>query len=209
MEMHIEKPTDFDIWPLAAGKREDTEKASAVMSSNIFDDDYLTRLRNGHEETAKHFDAYFRRMLRIKLWPKFGRTVKEDLMDEVMAAAMEKILAGEPRDPARLAAYVRAICTNLARRADPNANHPADFNFDQISDRSLSAEEQMILQEKARSVRSVLTSLKSRDRLILIDLFFNELHRDEVCRKYDVSREQLRLILFRARARFQKKWPTQ
>ena len=188
METHIEKPTGFKIWPLAAVQQEGKGKATAVMSSNIFDDDYLTRLRNGHEETAKHFDAYFRRMLRIKLWPKFGRSVKEDLMDDVMAAAMEKILAGEPRDPACLA---------------------ADFNFDQISDRALTAEEQMILQEKARNVRSVLTTLKSRDRLILIDLFFNELHRDEVCRKYNVSREQLRLILFRARARFQKKWPAQ
>ena len=209
METHIEKPTGFKIWPLAAVQQEGKGKATAVMSSNIFDDDYLTRLRNGHEETAKHFDAYFRRMLRIKLWPKFGRSVKEDLMDDVMAAAMEKILAGEPRDPACLAAYVRAICTNLAKRADPNPNQAADFNFDQISDRALTAEEQMILQEKARNVRSVLTTLKSRDRLILIDLFFNELHRDEVCRKYNVSREQLRLILFRARARFQKKWPAQ
>ncbi len=88
----------------------------------------------------------------------------------------------------------------------PSTNHNSDFDFDHISDRALTAEEQMISKERARSVRAVLTSLKSRDRLILVDLFYNDLEREEVCRKYKVSREQLRLILFRARGRFQKKW---
>ena len=95
METHIEKPSSFSIWPLAAME----EKPNAVMSSNIFDANYLTRLRSGDEETAKHFDTYFRRMLRIKLWAKFGRTVQDDLMEDALAAALEKILNGEPRDP--------------------------------------------------------------------------------------------------------------
>jgi RNA polymerase sigma factor (sigma-70 family) len=202
METHIEKPSSFSIWPLAAME----EKPNAVMSSNIFDANYLTRLRSGDEETAKHFNTYFRRMLRIKLWAKFGRTVQDDLMEDVLAAALEKILNGEPRDPSCLAAYVRGICANLAKRPDPNTNRGSDFNFEHISDRALTAEEQMISRERARTVRAVLTSLKTRDRLILIDLFYNDLHREEVCRRYKVSREQLRLILFRARGRFQKKW---
>lgn len=201
MEMNIEKRDDVKIWPVPEVK----EKLK-VMSSNIFDEGYLMRLRAGDEETAKHFNDYFRRMLRIKLWAKYGRTVKNDLMDDVMAAALEKILNGEPRDPSCLAAYVRGICANLARR--PNASSKqSDLNFEQLSDQSRSAEDELIARERARTVRSVLTSLKDRDRLILIDLFYNDLHRDQVCVKYKVNREQLRLILFRARARFQKKWP--
>jgi RNA polymerase sigma factor (sigma-70 family) len=202
MEMNIEKHADVSICPLLAAK----EKPTRVMSSNIFDESYLLRLRAGDEETAKHFNDYFRRMLRIKLWAKYGRTVKNDLMDDVMAAALEKILNGEPRNPACLAAYVRGICANLARR--PNASSKqSDINFELVSDHARSAEEDLISREKARAVRAVLTSLKSRDRLILVDLFYNDLHRDQVCLKYKVNREQLRLILFRARARFQKKWP--
>ena len=128
-------------------------------------------------------------------------------MDDVMAAALEKILNGEPRDPSCLAAYVRGICANLTKRPNTSASQHSDFDFEQISDHSRSAEEDLISRERARTVRSVLTSLKTRDRLILVDLFYNDLHRDQVCLKYKVSREQLRLILFRARARFQKKWP--
>jgi RNA polymerase sigma factor (sigma-70 family) len=204
METNTEKSADLKIWRVAPMGHKTT---ASIMSSSPFDQDYLTRLRRGDEETAKHFNAYFRRMLRIKLWSKFGRAVQTDLMDEIMAAAMEKILAGEPRDPSCLAAYIRGICTNLARHPDPNS-HPtsAAFNLDHLSDRALSAEEQLISKETARTVRMVLTSLKPRDRHILTDLFYNDLDRREVCRKYNVNREQLRLILFRARGRFQKKW---
>jgi RNA polymerase sigma factor (sigma-70 family) len=202
MEMNIEKHDDVKIWPLLEAK----QKSTRVMSSNIFDEGYLMRLRAGDEETAKHFNDYFRRMLRIKLWAKYGHTVKNDLMDDVMAAALEKILNGEPRDPSCLAAYVRGICANLAKRPTLISN-TGEINFEQISDRSRSAEEELISRERAHTVRSVLTSLKPRDRLILVDLFYNDLHRDQVCLKYKVNREQLRLILFRARARFQKRWP--
>ncbi len=176
------------------------------MSSSIFNEAYLLRLRGGDEDTAKHFTAYFRRMLRIKLWAKFGRTVPDDLTDEIMAAALEKILSGEPRDPACLAAYVRGICSHLAKRpVSPNQNG-TEVNLEQISDDSLSAEQELISEETARTVRTVLTTLRPRDRDVLIDLFYNELDREEVCRKHSVNREQLRLILFRARGRFQKKW---
>ncbi len=205
MEANIQKPTSMGVWSSLA-LVEEKPVAGTVTSLNIFDENYLVRLRSGDEDTAKHFDSYFRRMLRIKLWAKYGRTVQDDLADEVMAAALEKILNGEPRDPSCLAAYVRGICANLTKRPDPTAQQGVDFNVDQLSDRAASAEEAMISQERARTVRRVLTSLKPRDRLILVDLFYNEMDRDEVCRKYHVSREQLRLILFRARARFQKRW---
>jgi len=202
METQFVKHTKPEIWSLTPT----AEKRTVVISSNVFDEGYLARPRNGDEETAKHFTSYFRRMLRIKLWAKFGRTVPDDLTDEIMAAALEKILNGEPRDPACLAAYVRGICSNLAKRPVSANRKGTDVNLDHLSDDSLSAEEEMISQETARTVRTVLTTLRPRDRNVLIDLFYNELDRDEVCRKHSVNREQLRLILFRARGRFQKKW---
>jgi len=175
------------------------------QSSIIFDEGYLARLRSGDEDTAKHFNTYFRRLLGIKIWAKFGRADQEEIIDEVMAAAMEKILLGQPRDPANLAAYVRAIAANLAGKPRV-ANCAADFNFDRISDPSRTAEERILEEERAKTVRTVLKNLKPRDRDILVDLFYNELDREEVCRKYAIKRDQLRLVLFRARGRFQEKW---
>jgi DNA-directed RNA polymerase specialized sigma24 family protein len=64
----------------------------------------------------------------------------------------------------------------------------------------------MLVEERAKTVRAVLATLKARDRDILVDLFYRELDRDEVCKQRGVTREQLRLVLFRARGRFQQQW---
>jgi RNA polymerase sigma factor (sigma-70 family) len=176
-----------------------------LQSSSIFDDAYLARLRRGDEETAKHFDSYFRRILKVKLWVRFGHERQEELIDEVMVAAMEKIMSGEPRNAASLPAYVRGICANLARRPSP-ATQDLDLLYDRVPDRGPSPEQTLIAKEKAQIVQEVLGTLKARDRNGLVDLFYHELDRDEVCTKHGVSREQLRLLLFRARKRFQERW---
>ena len=75
MEANIQKPTSMGVWSSLA-LVEEKPVAGTVTSSNIFDENYLVRLRSGDEDTAKHFDSYFRRMLRIKLWAKYGRTVQ-------------------------------------------------------------------------------------------------------------------------------------
>lgn len=184
---------------------EEPRAPSEVLSSHTFDSGYLDRLRGGDEQTARHFSEYFRRMLRIKLWARFGSGLPEDLLNDVMAAAFEKIKDGEPRNPANLPAYVRGICSNLAKKSDPLAQ-VAEVDFETLTDRARTAEEELISRENAHSIRSVLTSLRPRDRRILIDLFYHDVARDAVCRKYKVTRKQLRLIIFRARGRFQKRW---
>ena len=63
METNIEKRIGAGIWPLRlveeeAGHSKESAKflhMRNVMSSNIFDEGYLTRLRSGDEDTAKHF----------------------------------------------------------------------------------------------------------------------------------------------------------
>jgi RNA polymerase sigma factor (sigma-70 family) len=173
-----------------------------------FDEAYLTRLRNGDEETAKHFYTYFKNLLRRWLWGKFTREQEEELIDAAITAAYTKISAGQPRQPARLPAYVTGICVNLTRLAlRPTFNQPGDdIEGVQIADVSRNAEDRLLAQEKAREVRKVLGTLTARDRQILSALFYQGKHRDEVCQAFAIDREQLRLILFRARKRFQENW---
>jgi RNA polymerase sigma factor (sigma-70 family) len=177
----------------------------------VFDDLYLMQLRAGDEDTAKHFDRYFRRLLRLKLWGKFTREREEELIDSVMTAALEKILNGNPRDAACLAAYITGICANLTKRAlRPSFNNiGADPDEIQIANGENNAEEKLLSRERAEGVRRVLGTLGMRDRGVLVDLFYHDTERDEVCRKYRVTRQTLRLIVFRARRRFQSTWRCQ
>jgi RNA polymerase sigma factor (sigma-70 family) len=180
----------------------------AIAKESVFDEGYLRRLRAGDEDTAKHFYRYFRRSLRAQLWGKFGQQQQEDLVDEVMAAAIAKILRGEPRDATRSSAYIRGICSNLARSSmRPSAKMiDVPLDFDRMANPERNAEEKMIQSERAAATAKVLDALNARDREILLDLFYRELPRDEVCHKHGVTRDQLRLLLFRARQKFQECW---
>lgn len=187
-----------------------TEKLEerATHDAVVFDEDYLTRLRRGDDQTAKHFNRYFRAKLRFSLWHRFDGERAADLIDQVMAAALERILKGEPKDATRLVAYVRGICSNLTKkemRGRPLAMR-MDVNLDLLADSAPRADHKLLEQERADAVRKVLETLGQRDRAILVDLFWAELSREEVCEKYKLSRERLRMILFHARRRFEKRW---
>jgi hypothetical protein len=82
-----------------------------------FGGDYLARLRNGDDETLKHFNDHFRRLLRLKFWGQFNREQGEELANGVLAAVREKIAQGEPGDATLLPAFVLRICAALVNSA--------------------------------------------------------------------------------------------
>jgi RNA polymerase sigma factor (sigma-70 family) len=182
-------------------------KREAAKRGAPFDGDYLARLRKGDNDTAHHFNGYFRRLVHSKISGMFDQDREEDLIDKVMTAALERILRGEPRDATRLVAYVYGICSNLTKTAmRPGLKRELDLAPDCLCDGGQSAEERLLAKEKAKAVRNVLDTLNRNDRAVLIDICCHEIPRDEVCRTYNVTREHLRLILFRARRKFQREW---
>jgi len=174
-----------------------------------FDDAYLARLRNNDEETARHFLKHFRRAVGSMLFGKFYRQREVDLAEEVMAAAMERIMAGEPRGGALLPAHVRGVCLNFMRmeidqiRSRPERGHS---DPDKLPGRGKTPDESARTREVAQAVWDVLATLRIRYRNILIDIFYHELDRGEVREKYGKTPEQMRQILFHGRRRFQEEW---
>jgi RNA polymerase sigma factor (sigma-70 family) len=174
-----------------------------------FDDAYLVRLRNNDEATARHFYKHFRKAVGSMLFRKFYRQREEDLADEVMAAVMQRVMEGEPREGAMLAAYVRGVCGNFIRmeierrRSRPQCGHA---DLDQIAAKRKTPEESARAGEVGQAVWAVLGTLRVSHRNILLDVFYHELDRDEVRQKYGKTPAQMRQILFHARRRFQKEW---
>jgi RNA polymerase sigma factor (sigma-70 family) len=173
-----------------------------------FDDEYLSRLRSNDSETAEHFQRHFRRVAGSMLYGRFDRQTEADLVDEVLSAAIEKIMQGEPRDPSALPGYVRGICINVIKKVIRNRSREerVDLNIDRISGKWKTPEEAILERDTAEKVRRVMSVLRPRHQQILLALFFHGLRRDEVCEIYGVTRAQLRLILFHARCKFQKEW---
>ena len=81
-----------------------------------FGEDYLARLRSGDEETLRHFNDHFRRLIRLKFWGRLSSEQAEELADDVMVAAREKIAEGAPDVTNRLAGYIFGICTTLSNK---------------------------------------------------------------------------------------------
>jgi RNA polymerase sigma factor (sigma-70 family) len=177
-------------------------------SVDLFDEAYLQRLRSGDDETARHFDRYFRHRLRVKIRDKFNRQRAADLVDDVMAAAIESILQGKPENADRLPAYIYGICANLTKVAmRPKANREwAQSEFDHVPDSAQTTIEKLQAAETQQAVLEVLRTLRRRDREVLVDLFYHGLSRVETAKKHGVTRNQLRMILFQALKRFKKKW---
>ena len=194
------------------GKGEDRTAVSGSSTdpkAPVFDEAYLRRLRSGDDETARHFDRHFRRLVRARVWGKFNRQIEQDLIDDVMAAAIEKIMQGQPRDATRLAAYIGGILSNSMKRAMRPTRLSTDFvqlDLDRISTGAKTADLRIEEREQAEAVSKTLGTLSRRDREVLVDLFYHDLSRQDVCEKHGVTTDQLRLILFYAIRRFQKKW---
>jgi RNA polymerase sigma-70 factor, ECF subfamily len=198
----------LDTWPGLDWKRPPVEETGGTINGRLFDDAYLERLRSGDDETARHFDIYFRRVIGAKVWGTFNRQREADLIDDVMAAAIQSIMLGKPGSASCLSPYIYGICSNLTRvamrpKVDTEVVH---VDFEHMPDGSKTAVERLQETEIERAVGNVLSSLSRRDREVLVDLFFNGLSRAETSRKHGVTRAQLRTILFHALKRFRKKW---
>ena len=198
--------------------REEQTKAACNTTRNAsgkpveffnFDEDYVTRLRNEHAATWDHFDGYFRPRIRSKLGSQIPWEMVDDVAGDVMLSFIENLKRGEPENPACLAGYVLQICQYKVLetlRKLSNQKTFADVDWELFPGGGRTPQQEYFEGEQTKEIQRILRKLKPRDQNVLLEIFYFKVDRDEVCQKYGVSREQLKLILCRARQRFQKNW---
>jgi len=171
------------------------------MELFVFGEDYVRRLRDGDRETAAHFHAYFRELLLLKLRRRL-RTLEaiDEVRQEVFARSIENL--GRLKDPRKLGAFVNSICNRVL------------MEFYRAEGRTESLEEQSDIADSgnidaafdsARNtarVRRVLETLPERDAEILRAVFLEEADKDEICRRFGIDRDYLRVLLHRAKEKF-------
>ena len=65
-------------------------------------------------------------------------------------------------------------------------------------------EARLLSDERVAAVRRVMAALPPKDRTVLTWLFFEDRDKDEICRRLNVDRNYLRLLVHRAKARFRQ-----
>ena len=178
------------------------------MDFHIFDAAYVDRLTRGDPETELHFSSYFGRLLTSKLRArKVAAPIAEDIRQETFLRVLRQLRRGEGvAQPGAFGAFVSAVCNNvLLETIAKEAKHPAlPQDAPEPADQSIDLDATLITDQRKRAVAKILDSLPAKDREILRLVFLEETDREEVSRRLGVSAEYLRVLLHRAKGKFEE-----
>jgi len=171
------------------------------MELFTFDDDYVRRLREGDRETEEHFYSYFRDLLHAKLRRKLRSTdAIEDVRQEVFRRTLERL--DQLKDGRKLGPFVNTTCNHVLQEYYRQESRAVSLE-DQpdVADTSDLDTAYDTVRNSAR-VRKVLSTLDKRDSDILRAVFLEEGDKEQICKRYGVDRDYLRVLLHRAKAIF-------
>jgi len=170
-----------------------------------FDAKYLENLRNGDSATQKHFADYFGERLRAKLLNRgFAIATLEDISQETLLRVFAAVRNGAVLYPERFGAYVNSVCDRvILEKYREHARHQhLDVDAMELPDGKTSLEAIILRKEKKKIVADILALMPVKKRNILRALIFEQLDREELCARFKVKSDYLRVLLFRAKEDF-------
>jgi RNA polymerase sigma-70 factor, ECF subfamily len=172
----------------------------------IFDAEYVRRLKDGDPDTESRFSTYFERFLSLKLRarrmdPAFAEDVRQETLFRVLKALRQGSGVAQPE---RFGAFVNSVCNNVVLEFGRKRTESQDSeNAPEAPDDRVDIQAALITKERKRLVAKVLDELAPKDREILRLVFLEEWDRKKVCEQLKVDPDHLRVLLYRAKARFQ------
>jgi RNA polymerase sigma-70 factor (ECF subfamily) len=132
--------------------------------------------------------------------------ISEDIRQETLYRVLKIIRHGRGvEDPKRFGAFVNAICNNVLLEFMHKAarDAPAAETAPEMQDSAIPVDESLITEERKKAVAAVLQSLSAQDREILRMVFFDNIERPEICRRLGKDAGYIRVVLHRAKGRFE------
>lgn len=177
------------------------------MEFRAFDAEYIEKLTAADPETEAHFSSYFGKFIFLKLRARrISHEMAEDVRQETLLRVLKALRQGSGVDqPERFGGFVNTVCNNvLLEFLHKQARHPlADENAPEQADESVDLDAPLVNEQRKRAVAKALDELGERDREILRLVFFEDLERSEICRRMGIDSEYLRVLLHRAKSRFE------
>ncbi len=178
------------------------------MSQLPFDRDYLARLRDGDQETERHFVTHFTNVIRISLRYRLRSwELIDDIRQETFLRVLNFLRSDRNLDrPDRLGAYVHSVCINvmmeLLRASTRHPPMPDDAET--VADQKMNTEGSLVTRERKDLVREVLAAMAEKDQMILRAVFLEEMDKSDICTRFSVDRDYLRVLVHRAKIRFRE-----
>jgi RNA polymerase sigma-70 factor (ECF subfamily) len=180
------------------------------LDFHIFDAAYVLRLTQGDPDTELHFSGYFGKLLTSKLRVRrIAPQMAEDVRQETFLRVLRTLRQGQGvTQPEAFGAFVSAVCNNvLLETLGKELKHPQiPENAPDPVDERVDLDASLITDQRKRVVARILDSLPAKDRDVLRMVFLEEADRREVSRRLGVSAEYLRVLLHRAKSRFEEEF---
>ena len=182
------------------------DSSQIALDKYTFDEDYVRRLTEGDSSVEAHFTAYFGNLLTLKLRNRLrsGPGI-DDIRQETFLRVLQTLRQkGGLEHPERLGAFVNSVCNNVLLetfRAQSRYSPLPEENAEP-ADHTIDLDGSLVSEDRKRLVGKILDRLSETDREILKMLFFDETHKQEICRVMGVSRDYLRVLVYRARVHF-------
>ena len=155
------------------------------------------------------FERYRRGIATILRQTLGSRAVAEDLFQETFRLALEKVRAGELRDPERLPQFLNSLARNLAidyfrKNTRRGTDEPLE-SVDHTLEIEPSQYAQLARREKGQLALEVLRQLgNDRYRQLLYRYYIAEEEKASLCADFDLSSLHFNRVLFRARQHYRE-----
>ena len=169
--------------------------------------DLVHRIQQGDAEAEAELVHRYRRGVSVIIAKAGrGRVPVEDLCQDVLATAIEKIRGRAVRGPERLSGFIAGLARMLVM--DHVRKHRSrtaiEAKMPPVRDAQAAVAVSRLLEaEQAAIVREVLAELESpRDREILFRFYLQEDDKERICRDLGLTAVHFNRVLFRARERY-------
>jgi RNA polymerase sigma factor (sigma-70 family) len=176
------------------------------VSAQKFEAEHVRLLSAGDADAQRRFIAHFEPLLRIKVRLRSGSAVRMNQVDDVVQETFARVLAALQQqridDPERFGGFVNRVCENVLHELHRSGGRFAPL--DQVAEPRAADDPEVnaARQEYLDAAREALGELTERDREIFRAVLVANDDKDEVCRRFQITRDHLRVLVYRARERF-------
>jgi RNA polymerase sigma-70 factor (ECF subfamily) len=133
-------------------------------------------------------------------------------VDDLVQESLVRFFRAEQRQLIRnteeFGAFLNGVCRNVILEYRRRVKREPTIDPDMpVPDRGVRPEAEIF--EMREAIDSGLNELADRDRAILRSLYLEGRDKEEICREWDMTDAQFRVVLFRAKERFRRVYGTE
>jgi RNA polymerase sigma-70 factor (ECF subfamily) len=168
--------------------------------------DLVRRLRAGDPSAMEDLYRVFSEGIRLYLWRQLGSQDLTDKVHDLFLIVTQSIQNGDLREPERLMGYVRTVVRRQVaghiQIAREQRAHWRQLEFGTaLLDARSNPENRVIRRQYSDVVLRILSTMRKRERDVLIRFYLQEQPATDICREMDLTATQFRLLKSRAKAR--------